>query len=145
MTGNAVRSISREGSDLSTPSSGGPPLAVNQTHMLQQNPFALKTYEGVIEDAKELARDNNFSEEDGAVLLKGAALAKAEEDNRPFEDVKEIMEVLDDDDKRILLEERANPWSSLSKNNFTQASTCAGCAIVQGADQTIINGAQVRH
>lgn len=140
---DGARDTSHEGSDTSSRRASALNARRNPTRVLQQNPFALKSYAEVIADAERLARECKLPEDDWDVLKKGAVLAKAQEDETPFENVPEIMDILREEDKVALWEERKHPWKTLSKAGFCQAAVCAGCAVVQGADQTIINGAQV--
>lgn len=55
-----------------------------------------------------------------------------------FEDVDELT----DEDKAFLRFETENPWKSAPRRLYFLCALCAGCAIVQGMDQTVINGAQ---
>lgn len=115
----------------------------NTTQLLQTNPFALLDYEDVMTDAEALALEHQIPEEDVATFRKGAALAKAQEHETPFEYVPQLKRVLSLEEAESLQFEREHPWKSLPAMGYFQAAVCAGCAIVQGADQTIINGAQV--
>lgn len=53
------------------------------------------------------------------------------------------IEAFTDEEREALLYEQANPWKSTPVRLYLLAALCAGCAIVQGMDQTVINGAQV--
>lgn len=135
--------ISQDDSDASSQRNRALNNRFAPTQLLQTNPFALLGYEDAMANAEKLAREHGMSEEDLPAFKKGAALAKAQEHESPFEDVAEISAILEREEKVSLKFERKHPWKSLPKMGYFQAGVCAGCAIVQGADQTIINGAQV--
>lgn len=46
--------------------------------------------------------------------------------------------------REALLFEETHAWRSTPKKLYLLCALCAACAIVQGMDQTVINGAQVR-
>ena len=113
-----------------------------ETNTLQRNPFALLSYQEVIADAERLHSEHGLPEEDLLIFKNGAALAKAQEHGIWHGHITEIN--LEDKDAATLEFEKDHPWKSLPLIAYFLASVCAGCAVVQGADQTIINGAQVR-
>lgn len=139
----ASNPMSQDGSDASSQRNRALNRRIAPTQLLQTNPFALLDYEAVMADTEKLARDHGILDDDIPVFKKGAALAKAQEHEMPFENVPQITDALDREETASLKFEREHPWRSLPKMGYFQAAVCAGCAVVQGADQTIINGAQV--
>ncbi|KAJ6443154.1 MFS sugar transporter [Purpureocillium lavendulum] len=54
----------------------------------------------------------------------------------------ETLDELPEEDKDVLRYEEGHKWSSAPRMLYLLCALCAGCAIVQGMDQTVINGAQ---
>lgn len=69
---------------------------------------------------------------------KGALVAQVSNVSQGFEAISELSEV----EKTILRRETTNKWSQPFMLYFL-CTLCAGSAIVQGMDQTAVNGAQV--
>lgn len=74
------------------------------------------------------------------VLCKGGLVANAEDTPGGFELIEELTEA----DKAVLRFEQSAKWKSSPWMLYALCGLCAGCAVVQGMDQTVINGAQVR-
>lgn len=99
------------------------------------------TREEVIKDAEEIAHANGLGDR-AREFVKGALVASS---NAETPDEIEAIDELDDRDiSALCLEWNASPLQCCSWTMFWACVLCAGCAIVQGMDQTIINGAQVR-
>jgi hypothetical protein len=93
----------------------------------------------VMEDAASLAMRQGL----GAIqdeFKMGALIAKSTLDNP---DGFERLSNINDELMESLRHEQRSPYKSLPLMQYLLAALCAGCAIVQGMDQTIINGAQV--
>ncbi|KAF4966682.1 hypothetical protein FSARC_5671 [Fusarium sarcochroum] len=107
------------------------------TTAVVQNPLANMTHDELIEDVERFAHQKdltlylNF-------LRKGALLAKVINTPRGYERIEELSE----EEKRTLRDEDDHRWSSQPWTLYFLCAVCAGCAIVQGMDQTVINGAQ---
>ena len=105
-----------------------------------QNPFIGMTKREVIADAALIAGVHGLN---GVMdeFMVGAAVAKATLDS-PDGYTKTYQ--CDDNVRKVLAHERKYPYRALPLTQYLLSALCAGCAIVQGMDQTIINGAQVR-
>ena len=108
------------------------------TSTLLQNPLVGMSNEDVIEDAGNFALANGLAEyvED---FKKGALMAKVYNVEQGYENIDRLAQ----HEKQILRMEELKRWDNPWKL-YLLCGLCAGCAIVQGMDQTIINGAQVR-
>ncbi|KAK2746205.1 hypothetical protein FQN57_003327 [Myotisia sp. PD_48] len=98
-----------------------------------KNPLANLTREELLSDVEEFAQENNLThilEQ----LKKGALVAR---DPRSFES----MDDLSDEEKEFLRREKTHRWRQPFMMYF-MTILCAGSAIVQGMDQTAVNGAQ---
>lgn len=81
---------------------------------------------------------------------KGALLARAEAEGKSMTATTTMMtryehQQLSDAESEALVAEHKKPMRSIPSTMWLLCALCAGCAIVQGMDQTVINGAQVRH
>lgn len=115
------------------PARAGPAAAI------LQNPLAHMSHDELLADAEKLARERGLQTHT-EVLRKGALLAKVNNTPNGFESIAE----LNDNDKQILRYEVGHRWSAQPMMLYFLCALCAGCAIVQGMDQTVVNGAQVR-
>lgn len=104
-----------------------------------QNPFSGMDNRDVMEDAALLAAGHGLVSVQRDFKL-GALIARA---TLGSSDGFERLSSIDGDLKEALRYEIRKPYRSLPLTQFLLAALCAGCAIVQGMDQTIINGAQV--
>lgn len=102
-----------------------------------RNPLAGMTEQDTIADADAFCAEKGLQEH-VEVFRKGALLARVQNRDDGFEYVGALTE----SDKEILRHEKANRWSQPWKLYFL-VILCAGSAIVQGMDQTAVNGAQV--
>jgi hypothetical protein len=93
----------------------------------------------VIDDVDKFVKDNNL-EAFQRTLRMGGLASKAQELPGGFDQVTELAS----DEKAALDHEEKHPWKSTPLRLYLLCALCAGCAIVQGMDQTVINGAQVR-
>ncbi|KAH8430901.1 sugar porter family MFS transporter [Aspergillus melleus] len=98
-----------------------------------KNPLAGLTQEELFRDVEEFAREKNLEQivED---LKKGALVAQ---DPKVFEQ----LNGLEESDKELLRREKTHRWHQPWMMYF-MTILCAGSAIVQGMDQTAVNGAQ---
>ncbi|KAF9884237.1 hypothetical protein FE257_001969 [Aspergillus nanangensis] len=98
-----------------------------------KNPLAGLTREELFRDIEEFAKDKDLEH----ILddLKRGALVS--QDPRAFEQLDELSE----GDKELLRREKSHRWSQPFMMYF-MTILCAGSAIVQGMDQTAVNGAQ---
>lgn len=104
-----------------------------------QNPLLGFSREEVLADADAFV-DTHGLAEFREEFQKGALLAQATNIPNGFENIALLTEV----DKAILRREESNRWDQPFMLYFL-CVLCAGSAIVQGMDQTAVNGAQVRH
>lgn len=102
-----------------------------------RNPLAGKTESDVLRDVDLFVTEKGLDEfrED---FQKGALLARVVNREGGFEQVTQINE----QDKEILRYEQTHRWKQPFMLYFLVV-LCAGSAIVQGMDQTAVNGAQV--
>lgn len=103
-----------------------------------QNPLLGLTHDEVIADVDAFV-DSKGLMEDREVFRKGALVAQAINIPNGFETI----DILSEEDKAILRREETHRWHQPFALYFLCA-LCAGSAIVQGMDQTAVNGAQVR-
>lgn len=78
---------------------------------------------------------------------KGALIAQVQDSGEPKGrqlGMIEQLPFLERADKTNLEYEMRHSWSSSPALLYFQCALCAACAVVQGMDQTVINGAQVR-
>lgn len=108
------------------------------TRTLQKDPLAGLTNAELKDDARRLAQAWSLESHMDA-FEKGALLAKVQNDDYGFD----ALEELNTDERDFLKFEVERTAWSLPLLQWLQAALCALCAIVQGMDQTIINGAQV--
>ncbi|KAJ0413613.1 hypothetical protein BJY00DRAFT_319610 [Aspergillus carlsbadensis] len=108
------------------------PEAITSTTK-QKNPLAGLTTEELFRDVEEFAREKELEHilED---LKKGALVAQ---DPKRFEE----LDGLTEEDKNALRREKTHRWHQPFMMYF-MTILCAGSAIVQGMDQTAVNGAQ---
>lgn len=116
-------------------SNGGPAV----TSALLQNPLVNMSEGEVIEDADAFVTLNGLTDHTEA-FRKGALLAKAANVPQGYRGIL----MLTGADQEALDYEENNRWGSQPRMLYFLCALCAGCAIVQGMDQTAINGAQVR-
>lgn len=101
-----------------------------------QNPLLGLTHDEVIADVDAFV-DSKGLMEDREVFRKGALVAQAINIPNGFETI----DILSEEDKAILRREETHRWHQPFALYFLCA-LCAGSAIVQGMDQTAVNGAQ---
>lgn len=122
-----------------TPQDARPPEAkTRSTTAVLQNPLANMTHAELVADAENFAQDKDLDSY-RSWFSKGALLAKVINTPKGYEAV----EGLTEEDKQLLRDEDEHRWKSQPKMLYFLCALCAGCAIVQGMDQTVINGAQV--
>ncbi|KAM5354187.1 hypothetical protein ACJ41O_000837 [Fusarium nematophilum] len=102
-----------------------------------QNPLAHMSHDDLVLDAERFVRQKGL-EPHLSVFRKGALLAKVQNSPGGFEAIAELGE----GEKELLRYEDEHRWSAQPKMLYFLCALCAGCAIVQGMDQTVINGAQ---
>ncbi|GAB1193911.1 hypothetical protein APSETT444_003147 [Aspergillus pseudonomiae] len=98
-----------------------------------KNPLTGLTREELYRDVEEFAREKDL--EDIVDQLKRGALVA--QDPKAFEELSELSE----GEKELLRREKTHRWSQPFMMYF-MTILCAGSAIVQGMDQTAVNGAQ---
>ena len=108
------------------------------TSTLLQNPLIAMSDSDVLEDAQYFALHNGLAEHVDT-FRKGALMAKVYNNRGGYEDIN----ILTEADRLVLRTEEKKRWAQ-PRMLYLLCSLCAGCAIVQGMDQTVINGAQVR-
>ncbi|WWC71168.1 uncharacterized protein I206_105121 [Kwoniella pini CBS 10737] len=113
----------------------GPEHIEISTSMLS-NPLDGMSPEEVIKDVDSFVEAKGLTEHRD-IFRRGALLARVAQKPEAFEDIAEIPE----DEKQILREEITHRWKQPFMLYFL-AVLCAGSAIVQGMDQTAVNGAQ---
>ncbi|PHH75382.1 hypothetical protein CDD82_4467 [Ophiocordyceps australis] len=101
------------------------------------NPLAHMTNEAVITDVDSFVDAKGLGHHRD-VFRRGALAAKKYNEPNGFESLTE----LSDADKEALRFEARERWRSSPRKLYFLCALCAGCAIVQGMDQTVINGAQ---
>lgn len=122
-----------------TPQDGRTPEAKTRSATaVLQNPLANMTHGELVADAENLAQDNGLDSY-RPWFSKGALIAKVINTPKGYEAIEELTE----EDKELLRNEDEHRWKSQPKMLYFLCALCAGCAIVQGMDQTVINGAQV--
>ena len=112
--------------------------ANDATTTVLQNPLADMTEEELIADASGLCLQKGLLEHIDT-FRKAALLAKVINVPQGFESIDALSEA----EKEILRYEETHRWRAQPKMLYFLCALCAGCAIVQGMDQTVINGAQV--
>lgn len=115
-------------------SSSGP----EPTSTLLQNPLSTMSEGQIARDARDFAVVNGLGDYEEA-FMKGGLMAKAYNIPGGYEDIEQLSAV----DKATLRMEDLKRWDQRPML-YLLCGLVAGCAIVQGMDQTIINGAQVR-
>ena len=118
----------------------GPVLAQPQLEQTPSGakPLASMSADEVIRDVDCFVEANDLVEH-RALFHQAAALARVHNKPGGFDAV----EGLSTADKDVLLFEEQHKWASVPRMLYFLCAVCAGCAVVQGMDQTIINGAQV--
>ena len=120
-------------------------MSQNAVNAMLENPLAVKSRESVIRDAKAFAQEHGMGE-DEEIFAKGALVARNPDD---FENMSELSE----EDKATLRLEFTHKW----KQPFTMyflvgmfllllwliTVMCSMAAVVQGMDETVVNGAQL--
>lgn len=110
------------------------------TTTLMQNPLSGLSRSDVLADADGFVVEKGLGTYRQAIR-KGALMAQVQNLPAGFEDLAELNE----DDKQVLRYEDQHRWRAQPRMLYFLCALCAGCAIVQGMDQTAINGAQVRY
>lgn len=103
-----------------------------------RNPLAGLSEEQVVADVDAWCIDKGLVEHQDA-FRKGALIARMGQRDDGFEYVSQLSE----EEKEVFRNEQAHRWSQPFMLYFLVV-LCAGSAIVQGMDQTAVNGAQVR-
>lgn len=103
-----------------------------------RNPLIGMSEEDCIADVDQWCEDKGLQQHQ-AVFRKGALLARVSQRADGFE----YLDILSEEEKAGLREEIEKRWSQPFMLYFLVV-LCAGSAIVQGMDQTAVNGAQVR-
>ncbi|CAM1511044.1 Fc.00g085570.m01.CDS01 [Cosmosporella sp. VM-42] len=111
-----------------------PPLS----SALLKNPLEHLTQEQILQDVNIFTQERGLASHRDA-FYKGALMAKVQNDPTAFENI----DLLTEADKGILRYENEHRWKSQPKMLYFLCALCAGCAIVQGMDQTVISGAQL--
>lgn len=104
-----------------------------------RNPLTGMSEEDCIADVDQWCEEKGLSEHQ-AVFRKGALLARVNQRSDGFE----YLDAISEEEKAALREEVEKRWSQPFMLYFLVV-LCAGSAIVQGMDQTAVNGAQVGH
>lgn len=107
------------------------------TAALLRNPLKGMTQKEILEDVDAFIRQKGL-EEYRDDFRKGALVAQVNNIPGGFEEI----ENLGESEKDILRRETTHKWSQPFMLYFL-CTLCAGSAIVQGMDQTAVNGAQV--
>ncbi|KAF7560368.1 hypothetical protein G7046_g3784 [Stylonectria norvegica] len=128
-----TQEVSRIDDAEPSPAAGQAPSA----EALLQNPLAHLTQEEIIREVDIFVGEKNL-ESYQAAFRKGGLLAKNINKLDGFDEI----DILSEDDKVILRHESEHRWASQPMMLYFLCGLCAGCAIVQGMDQTVINGAQ---
>lgn len=102
-----------------------------------RNPLAGLSEEQVVADVDAWCVDKGLVEHQDA-FRKGALIARMGQRDDGYEYVSQLSE----EEKGIFRHEQAHRWSQ-PKMLYFLVILCAGSAIVQGMDQTAVNGAQV--
>ncbi|KJZ79405.1 hypothetical protein HIM_00874 [Hirsutella minnesotensis 3608] len=105
--------------------------------IVPRNPLEGMSDDEIIADADRFVGDNGLVEYRD-VFRKGGLVARTQNLPNGFE----TLEQLTEEDKSVLRYEVTNNWKSSPRKLYLLCALCAGCAIVQGMDQTVINGAQ---
>ncbi|KAI4266793.1 MAG: hypothetical protein LQ337_008662 [Flavoplaca oasis] len=102
-------------------------------NMKLQNPLAGMSHDELMTDVEQFAKEHNL---DYALddLQKGALVAQNKAGFENFDQ-------LTDDDKTLIREEKLHRWKQ-PRMLYYMTILCAGSAIVQGMDQSAVNGAQ---
>lgn len=104
---------------------------------LLKNPLTGMSREDILADVDAFVDEKGLSEHREA-FRKGALVAQVANVDNGFESIPDI----DETEKEMLRRETTNRWSQPFTLYFL-CTLCAGSAIVQGMDQTAVNGAQV--
>ncbi|GJC84438.1 galactose-proton symporter [Colletotrichum liriopes] len=110
--------------------------ARTSTAALLRNPLVGLTLDELVADADSFTESKGLQEHRD-IFRKGAMTAQVI--NRP--DGFESITALDEEEKAVLRREVTHRWSQ-PKSLYFLCALCAGSAIVQGMDQTAVNGAQ---
>ncbi|KAH9864565.1 hypothetical protein J1614_010500 [Plenodomus biglobosus] len=102
-----------------------------------RNPLAGLSEEAIIADVDAWCMEKGLSEHQDA-FRKGALIARVGQRDDGFEYVNQ----LSSEEKDVMRHEATYRWSQPFQLYFL-VTLCAGSAIVQGMDQTAVNGAQV--
>ncbi|OCF30869.1 hypothetical protein I316_07502 [Kwoniella heveanensis BCC8398] len=105
---------------------------------LLKNPLDGMTSEQVLADVDAFVAEKGLGEY-AEVFRKGALLARVAQKQDGFEELSN--NEISEDEKRVLREEESHRWRQPFTLYFLVV-LCAGSAIVQGMDQTAVNGAQ---
>ncbi|CAH0058594.1 unnamed protein product [Clonostachys solani] len=108
--------------------------AQNASH---SNPLSEITPQEVLAEVNRFVEAKGLREHRDA-FRKGALLARVQNVPDGFEDI----DLLSSEEKEYIRYEVSHKWRSSPPLLYLLCGLCAGCAIVQGMDQTVINGAQ---
>lgn len=103
---------------------------------LLQNPLSGMSRDEVLADVDAFVEERGLSEH-REEFRKGALLAQVNNKSNGFEEI----DAITDEEKQILRKEQTHRWHQPFMLYFL-CTLCAGSAIVQGMDQTAVNGAQ---
>jgi hypothetical protein len=106
------------------------------TAALLRNPLAGLTTEEILKDVDSFVEQNGLQEYHDE-FRKGALLAQVSNTPQAFEHIETISE----EEKVVLRREETHKWDQPFMLYFL-CILCAGSAVVQGMDQTAVNGAQ---
>ncbi|KXS96288.1 hypothetical protein AC578_3875 [Pseudocercospora eumusae] len=131
----STASSSDEGKEFHETTEDGPPRQASVAALLK-NPLLGMSEEDVLRDADDFVEARGL-QEDRDAFRKGALLARVTQRDNGFE----MIEQLSEEEKTWLRDEMAHRWRQPFMLYFLVV-LCAGSAIVQGMDQTAVNGAQ---
>lgn len=104
---------------------------------LLRNPLSGMSEAEVLQDVDAFVESKGLQEYRSS-FQKGALIARVQHQENAFDHVG----ILSEADKEILRNEKSHRWSQ-STGLYLLVVLCAGSAIVQGMDQTAVNGSQV--
>lgn len=105
---------------------------------INSNPLSGTTPQEILVDVNRFVEAKGLREHRDA-FQKGALLARVQNIPDAYEDI----DLLSNEEKEYIRYEVSHKWRSSPPLLYLLCALCAGCAIVQGMDQTVINGAQV--
>ncbi|BGP56301.1 hypothetical protein JCM8202v2_003916 [Rhodotorula sphaerocarpa] len=129
-----ANSTTRRSDSLTQVGSNGAPTTTKETTQLLANPLVGKSREELFRDVDEFV--SYLGIEDKREMFYKAALVAQDRDN--FESV----DYLNEEDKDILRYEKRHKWHQ-TKTLYWQVFMCSMGAVVQGMDESVINGANL--